>query len=183
MNSYYDVKNQTAKVRVSELHMATADYTDDTIDKAVSDTLQQLRKDLDVDVVFVSEFLNGKRIFRYVDAPSNVIEEGGGDSLEDSWCKFMVDGQLPQYLPDAKKYLANGTLKLPELPFDVGTYLSTPILVNNNEVYGTLCCFSFAPNPEVQEKDLKSLKAVASLVSQKIEKNHKTSDAPINFRA
>lgn len=182
MDNYYDIRNQPAKVRVSEIHMATADYTDETIDKVVSDTLKQLRKELNVDVVFVSEFFNGKRIFRYVDAPSSVICEGESDNLEESWCKFMVDGHIPQYMPDAKKHLAGRDIKVSDLPFEMGTYLSTPIVVNDNEVYGTICCFSFAPNPEITEKDLKNLKSVAELVSKKIENNNKNSEkSPIQF--
>lgn len=84
-------------VRVSELLVATADESDELIDSAVTDVLSLLRERLAMDVVFVSEFLDGQRVFRYVEAQdsSNVPTVGDGDPLETTWCQRVVNGRLP----------------------------------------------------------------------------------------
>ena len=148
--------------------MATADGSDDLIDSSVTETLKLLRQRLAMDVVFVSEFVDGQRVFRYVDAPGNkpAIPLGHSDPLEHTWCQRVVDGRLPQFIVDSGKLTDRGSL--PAVPFPVGTYLSTPIFLTDGRVYGTLCCFSFSPNEQIHERDLKNLQMVAMLVAKKI---------------
>ena len=50
--------------------------------------------------------------------------------------------------------------------------MSTPVLLDDGHVYGTLCCISFSPQPTVQQRELKNLKSVAMLVARKIDKAH-----------
>ena len=91
-------------VQVSEMLVATADGSDDLIDSAVTEMLQLLRQRLAMDVVFVSEFADGQRIFRYVDSTGNkskskpLIPVGHSDPLEQTWCQRVVDGRLPQFI-------------------------------------------------------------------------------------
>ena len=171
--------------------MATADGSDNLIDSAVTEMLQLLRQRLAMDVVFVSEFVDGQRVFRYVDLPGRtskntpLIPLGHSDPLEQTWCQRVVDGRLPQFITDSNKLPDRA--KLPAVPFPIGSYLSAPILLNNGQVYGTLCCLSFSPNEHIQERDLKNLQSVATLVARKIEKsrapNYKaTEPAPLTLQ-
>ena len=48
-------------VMISELLVATADGTDPSIDRSVTEVLRTLRERLNMDVVFVSEFIDGDR--------------------------------------------------------------------------------------------------------------------------
>lgn len=179
MSKYYDDGFNPAalSVQVSEMLVATADASDDQIDSAVTEMLQLLRQRLAMDVVFVSEFVDGQRIFRYVDTGQGkpVIPVGHSDPLEQTWCQRVVDGRLSQFISDSSK-LPNRA-SLPAAPFPIGTYLSTPVFLNDGQVYGTLCCFSFSPNEHIQERDLKNLQSVAVLVAKKISKSRAPRDA------
>lgn len=176
MSKYHDDGFNPAalSVQVSEMLVATADGSDDLIDSAVTEMLQLLRQRLAMDVVFVSEFVDGQRVFRYVDSTGNkskskpLIPVGHADPLEQTWCQRVVDGRLPQFISDCNELPDRASL--PGVPFPIGTYLSTPILLNDGRVYGTLCCFSFSPNEHIQERDLKNLQSVATLVARKIDK-------------
>lgn len=169
-------------IRVSELLVATADASDELIDRAVTDMLVLLKERMQMDVVFVSEFVGDKRVFRYVDGPVDqpVVQVGESELLERTWCQRVVDGRLPGVIANVSQYTDKD--KLPPTAFDVGTYLSTPVLLKDGHVYGTLCCLSFSPQAIVQERDLKNLKSVAQLVAKKIDKSQ-TSDksAPVTF--
>ncbi len=48
-------------VLISELLIATADDSNEAIDRAVPEVLRLLREKLEMEVVFVSEFVDGKR--------------------------------------------------------------------------------------------------------------------------
>ena len=193
MSKYHDDEFDpgSLSVRVSEMLVATADGSDNLIDSAVTEMLQLLRQRLAMDVVFVSEFVDGQRVFRYVDLPGRtskntpLIPLGHSDPLEQTWCQRVVDGRLPQFITDSNKLPDRA--KLPAVPFPIGRYLSAPILLNDGQVYGTLCCLSFSPNEHIQERDLKNLRSVATMVARKIEKsrapNYKaTEPAPLTLQ-
>ncbi len=155
-------------VHISELLVATADSSDPLLDDTVSQLLNAMRQRMEMDVVFVSEFIDGQRMFRYVDSAPGAPELQAGDSgaLEESVCQRVVEGRVPELV---KNLAALPKKDLPELPFAVGGHLSTPIVLNDKRVYGTLCCFSAAPKPELVQADLDKLRLCAQLVARKID--------------
>ncbi len=166
-------------VQVTELLVATSDSSDELVDKSVSDVLRLLRERMKMDVVFVSEFTEGQRVFRHVStAPdSPVISEGGSEPLERSWCQRVVDGRLPRFIADASKLPATAEL-LKSVPFPIGTHISTPIVLENGDIYGTLCCFSFHPHDQPNTEDLKNLEFTARLAAQKLDRQRVVRKAP-----
>jgi len=166
-------------VQVTELLVATSDASDELVDKSVSDVLRLLRERMKMDVVFVSEFTEGQRVFRHVStAPdSPVISQGGAEPLERSWCQRVVDGRLPRFIADASKLPASAEL-LKSVPFPIGTHISTPIVLENGDIYGTLCCFSFHPHDQPNTEDLKNLEFTARLAAQKLDRQRVVRKAP-----
>ena len=160
-------------IRVSELLVATADGSDDLIDGVVTEVLALLRERMKMDVVFVSEFVNDERVFRYVENPPGnpLVPVGGSDPLEDTWCQRVVDGRLPEFIPNYADLPAEVKARTPITPFEIGTFLSTPILLDHGMVYGTLCCLSFSPHETVQQRDLRNLKSIAVLLATKLKRN------------
>jgi GAF domain-containing protein len=158
-------------VKVSELLVATADRADALIDDSVQQVLMLLREQMNRDVVFVSEFTGNRRVIRQVaTGPGDpVIAAGQSDPLETSWCQRVVDGRLPEYIANTAA-LPEAAALTKDLPFTIGTHISTPIVLQDGEVYGTLCSFSFhaqdTPNPE----DLRRLQFSAKLTAGRIDK-------------
>jgi hypothetical protein len=106
------------EVQVSELLVATADQSDAELDQSIGEVLKLLRERMGMDVVFVSEFVDGQRVFRKVSqAPGvDLLAEGQGEPLEQSWCKRVVDGRLPQYIADTRQDRCSGTSRFPLAP-------------------------------------------------------------------
>ncbi len=157
-------------VTISELMVATADQSDEALDQAITDVLKSLRDRLNMDVVFCSEFVDGRRVFRQVVAKGGrpTISVGGSDLLEESWCQRVVDGRLSRFIADAKADPVAGAL-VEKLPFPIGTHISTPIVLKNGEIYGTLCCFSFSPQAIPNPHDLKTLEMTAKLAAMRLD--------------
>ena len=155
-------------VTISELLVATADSADALVDDSVPELLQAMRQRMEMDVVFVSEFIAGRRMFRYVDAAPGApeVHAGGSNPAEESVCQRIVEGRVPELVRDLGKVPAQD---LPELPFRVGAHLSTPIVLKDRRVYGTLCCFSAAPREDLVQADLDKLRMCATLVARKID--------------
>jgi GAF domain-containing protein len=157
------------EVRISEFLVATPEGADNLISDVVSDVLRLLRENLKMDVVFVSEFVDNQRVFRRVETGTGrrPIEVGQSDPLEESFCQRVVDGRLPRMVADAARHAVEADL--PPTPFPVGAHLTTPIVLNDGRIYGTLCCFSFAPNEDLTQRDLRKLEMSAQLAARRID--------------
>ncbi|QHE75091.1 GAF domain-containing protein [Hydrogenophaga sp. PBL-H3] len=165
-----DYEPSDLHVTISELMVASADQSDDMLDRTITEVLRTLRDRLKMDVVFCSEFVDGRRVFRQV-ATTDVrptISVGQSDGLEESWCQRVVDGRLPRYLADARLDPVASVLLEP-LPFPIGTHISTPIVLKNGEVYGTLCSFSFSPHDKPNPDDLRTLEMTAKLTAMRLD--------------
>ena len=145
------------EVVISDLLVATADSSDTLLDDSITLVLQRLRESLRIDVVFVSEFVEGQRVFRFVDSNGSApMAPGDSSPLEQGYCKLVVDGRMPEFVKDVAKLLA--TVGLPATSVSVGAHLSTPIVLTDGQAYGTLCCFSAAPNEALRPRDLTALR-------------------------
>ncbi|MBV8503073.1 MAG: EAL domain-containing protein [Paucibacter sp.] len=130
-------------------------------------SLRTIRRHLDMDVAFISEFTEGRRLFRYVDAasPNPPIRVGGSDPLEESYCQRVVDGRLPELMVDscqnAEALSLPATLALP-----VGAHLSVPIRLADGRVFGTFCCFSTRPDETLGREDLVTMRVLADVMAE-----------------
>ena len=151
------------------LLVATADYGDAALDSSVQEVLSLLRTRMKMDVVFVSKFEGGKRVFKLVDtAPGGeVVRPGGSDPIEQSWCHHIVNERLPQFILDAAPLRLSG--EAPATPLEIGTHLSVPVTLPSGKVFGTLCAFAFHVDEDITLQDVWRLRAVADVIARRIE--------------
>ena len=141
----------------------------ETIEQQLQRALKIARSHFNMDFGFISEFTNGRRYFRYIDTElaSCPISVGGSDPLEESYCQRVVDGRLPEVIPDACQNPEALTLPATRaLP--VGGHLSVPLRLKNGNLFGTLCCFSYRPDLSLNERDLGVLRAFGAIVAEMI---------------
>lgn len=134
--------------------------------------LHAIRLHLEMDVAFISEIVDGRRWFRHVDAkePQGPVQVGGSDPTEASYCQRIIEGRLPELMPDAclnaEALSLAATRKLP-----VGAHLSVPIRLADGRIYGTFCCFSYTPNGTLNERDLAMMRVLAGMVGEQIQQD------------
>jgi len=143
-----------------------------SLDDILHDALRAIRLHLGMDVAFVSEFINGRRVFRHIDTHLDCppIRVGDSDPLDASYCQRVVDGRLPELMHNAA--LLPAALELPatsRLP--VGAHMSVPIRLRDGRLFGTFCCFSFTADPSLQERDLVMMRVFADFAGQQIERH------------
>lgn len=81
----------------------------------------------------------------------------------------MVDGRLPELIRDASLVAAARELPV-TMALPVGAHLSVPIRLKDGVVFGTFCCFSFAPDQSLQERDLTLMRVFADFTGKQIER-------------
>lgn len=151
------------------LEAMRAGITSDGPNAQVEKVLRIVRQHLGMDVGFVSEFVEGRRVFRHVDngVSNSPVAVGGSDPLEDSYCARVVDGRLPQLMPDPMQVPEAAAMPVTrELP--VGAHVSVPLHLPDGRLFGTFCCFSFSPDATLNQRDLRMLRAFAAIAADLI---------------
>lgn len=166
-----DADVEQLAVAEREFLVTTADAAPHSRLGSIANLLRRVREIFKMDVVFVSQFVQGQRYFRHVDAGSGArvrLAVGSSDPLEDSYCQRVVDGRLPSVIPDARKHPLTAAMPATEA-VGVGAHLSVAIVLASGETYGTLCCFSHQPNPWMVDRDAQALRSVAQLLAETLD--------------
>jgi GAF domain-containing protein len=134
--------------------------------------LRNVRETLQMDVAFVSEFSEDRLVFRAVegDAESFGWREGEGFPIDDSYCKRVLEGRIPQVVPDAKNEDATKDLRVTS-EADIGSYCAVPLMLSDGRLYGTLCCVSHEPDPWLRERDLGLMQRTARWLVEQLERH------------
>lgn len=161
-----DLGDVMASVPASDVHAAGRGSSESIIETS----LAALRRHLDMDVAFVGRVEGGRRVFDFVDcdSPDCPVRPGLSDPIEDTYCGRVIAGTIPQLLNDAGAEPGVADLAVTrELP--VGAHMSVPLLRSSGDVLGTLCCFSYQPDPSLRQRDLQLLAMFAEIVSTHLE--------------
>ena len=140
--------------------------TADGQDSQLGELLAAIRTHLGMEVAFVSEFVDGRRVFRHVDAGSSdiLLQPGQCDPLEETYCQRVMDGRLPELMRNARDHAAAAELPVTfELP--VGAHLSVPLRLADGRIYGTFCCFSREADTSLTDRDLGTMRAFAQVAA------------------
>ena len=138
----------------------------------IQSMLRSTRDRLGMEVAFVSEFSGGRRIFRYVDKDDtmDIIEVGDSDPLDETYCKWVTEGRLPELIPDAQAMTLTqefeSTHKIP-----IGAHVSVPIRLPDGRVYGTFCTFSTRAHESLTSRDLAFIRVFCDITSALLSEN------------
>lgn len=141
-----------------------------SVDQLLPRALRALRTHLGMDIGFISQLREGRRVFRYVDAAAEnpAVQVGGSDLGDDSYCQAVIEGRLPELIPDTAAVPAAMALALTRtLP--IGAHLCVPIRLFDGSVYGTLACLGAAPDPSLTSRDLSLMRVFAEMAAEHIE--------------
>lgn len=139
---------------------------DEQAENSLKRTLEAIRVHLGMQVAYVSEFVGDRTYFREVDAPGleHVVKTGDSMPLDYVYCRHILEGRLPELMPDVlDQPLAAGMQFTKDM--GVRAHISVPIKLNDGSTYGMFCCVSTEPQPTLNQRDLKMMRAVAELTS------------------
>jgi EAL domain-containing protein (putative c-di-GMP-specific phosphodiesterase class I) len=120
--------------------------------------LKTVRRHMGMNVAFVSRFREFDRVLEQVDSDIDVsIRAGDTVPLDEGLCLKVVRGELPGVIPD-----------LEALGLRQNVPGSVPVMLEGNELYGTLCCFSRQPEPDMSDRDLRMMRGFAEVLADRI---------------
>jgi len=140
-------------------------------EEVVKRALAAAREELRMDVAFVSEFTEERMVFRRLvgDAESFGWREGESISLDNTFCRLLMAGNLPNLIPDARNDVRVKDLEVTGAA-DIGSYAGIPVRFSDGRLYGTLCALSHDPNPSLKERDTLFMRVLARMVAGCLER-------------
>ncbi len=124
---------------------------------------------LSMDVAFISEFKDGRRIFRHIAANGEPpVQPGHSDPLAESYCQYVVAGTIPPIVDDSHIYPILKRLNCTEA-LRIRAHLGVPVWLSDGSVFGTFCCYSHHPNSNLRAIDVQAMGRFASLIAVMLE--------------
>jgi EAL domain-containing protein (putative c-di-GMP-specific phosphodiesterase class I) len=141
-----------------------------TPEEAIERILALARNQLGMDVAFVSAIEHGLEQIRAIDGDAESFGLDGGIAipLEESYCNRMIKGRLPNAVPDTRHEERVRDLAV-TASAGIGAYVGVPVHLWDGRLYGTLCCLSHSPEPSLDERDVRFMHVLATVISDQIE--------------
>ena len=174
-----------AAAQLTTLSEIASERTSERTPETIERVLEAAKEELGMEVAFVSEFTQQRMIFRMLvgEAESFGWQEDDSVPLDDTFCQLLLEGRLPNVIPDAK---ADGRVKFLDVTgkADIGSYVGAPIRFSDGHLYGTLCILSHSSEPSLMERDAQFIRVLARLVAEQIERErHLQQEARLRIRA
>lgn len=143
-----------------------------SIEAKLANLLALVRKHLDMDVAFISEFINDERVFKVVDNPSEnqIVKVGTADPIDETYCQKITDDKLSPIITNTN---ANPITKAMPVTkkLGIGSYIGVPINLSNGKLYGTFCCYKSHHDESLNDRDLSFLNLISEIATGLIEIN------------
>jgi len=122
-----------------------------------------------MELSFLSEFTGDEQVFREVSGPGESfgLRVDGGRRLEETYCARMVAGALPPVIEDAARHPVVAPLAV-TADAGIGAYIGVPVRLPDGSLYGTLCCLSHEPEPDLRDRDARFLEVLAEIVAEQL---------------
>lgn len=143
-----------------------------SIEAKLANLLALVRKHLDMDVAFISEFINDERAFKVVDNPSEnqIVKVGNADPITETYCQKITDDKLSPIITNTYANPITKAMPVTE-KLGIGAYIGVPINLSNGKLYGTFCCYKSHHDESLNDRDLSFLNIISEIATGLIEKN------------
>jgi EAL domain-containing protein (putative c-di-GMP-specific phosphodiesterase class I) len=158
-----------------QLDPSMLQVSSETSPQIIESSLRAIREHLGMPVAYLSQFVNGRVVYRNVDAPGyeHLIRAGASHSMDQGYCGLIISGRLPQMIPDTSENELAASLPITRT-MPIGSHIAIPIHLEDGTIYGMFACLSPKPNKSLNARDLETMRLFANLATQQIHSNHRT---------
>ena len=136
----------------------------------VEGALAIARAHLGMDIAWLAEFLGDKKVFRAVEGDKEGWSLSEGDTMSgaDSYCQRMLDGRLPNLIPDARE---NDVVKNLDVTrrLRIAGYVGVPLVLSDGRVFGAFCCASRSAAYSLGQHHVEFVRVLSRLVARELE--------------
>src|SRR6478735_863410 len=119
-------------------------------EQQIADLLTTAKDSLRLSVAFLSRLDGTTQHLEVVESsgPASLFfKEGATQRQETSFCQAILDGKLPEVIPDVKKFPVAMKLPAAKIP-RIRSYVSVPVTLSDGTLYGTFCAAGLTSDKE-----------------------------------
>lgn len=137
---------------------------------SVSRALELVREFLGMDVAYATQFVGDQQVFLEIrgDPSSFGLSMPIEIPLEQTYCQRVLDGRLPNLIPDVRADERAASLPITEAA-NVGAFASVPLRFSDGRLFGTLCAASHEAHAAFAYRDFEFLHVFARMVADQLE--------------
>lgn len=169
-----DLHTSTLAGELFSLHENSLQSDLTAYDEILNRILHHARSQLGMEVAYISDITDATQCtFRYVNSTCDFtppIHVNDYEPLEDSLCLRIIDGRLPELISDCQENKEAVGLAVTSA-FNIGAYMSVPLELSDQTIYGTFSCFSRQANYRLNQDDLESMRFLARCAMLVIEQH------------
>lgn len=131
-----------------------------------------VRELVGMDVAYLAAFNGEQQVYVRLDADADAetwMHEGLSVRTSQTICERMLDGRAPAVIRDTQVEPGLDGLFAVEAGV-IGSYIGVPVTFSDDTVFGTLCCVSDGPTPEISGRDLQFMEVIARIVADYLER-------------
>jgi EAL domain-containing protein (putative c-di-GMP-specific phosphodiesterase class I) len=138
-------------------------------DEQIADLLRTAKRSLRLSVAFLSRLDGTTQHLEVVESSIPFLfRDGITQKQETSFCQAILDGRLPEVIPDVRDFPAAMALPTARIP-RIRSYVSAPVRLSDGSLYGTFCAFGLSSDAELSERDRSLMEVLASAASVVVE--------------
>jgi GAF domain-containing protein len=86
--------------------------------------------------------------------------------VEQTFCRRMLDGEIPNVVPDTR---AEPAIRDLDAAREFGAYIGVPVRLSDGQVHGTICCVSRDTKSDMDPEDLRFMQVLAGIIGTRVE--------------
>ena len=136
--------------------------------------LEAAREYLDMDVAIVSEFAGAEQVLRGVagDGALFGLVDGLRVPVDDLYCSRVVEGSLPEAIPDTLADPVTAAMKL-TVEGRVRAYVGVPVSMPDGRVWGSMACFGRRADHSIGKRDVRFMRMLARIYAEQLEREER----------
>lgn len=135
----------------------------------VADLLRTARSSLGLSVAFLSRLEGDTQYLEVVESSIPIVfRDGITQPRATSFCQTILDGRLPEVIPDVRQFPAAKALPAARFP-RIRSYVSVPVVFSDGTLYGTFCAAGLSADRDLQERDRALMEVLAQSAAHIIE--------------
>jgi GAF domain-containing protein len=150
---------------VEALRRIEAAEEDDVVDRALSAARDRLR----MEAAYVTTMDSHQQTIEAVIGRDEFVVAltGAEVPLEQTFCARMLNGEIPNAVPDTRGNSLIRDLRATRL---IGAYVGVPVRLPDGRLHGTLCAVCREPAEGIGEEELRFMQVLAGIIAARIDR-------------
>lgn len=148
--------------------MAATRHERSDADQKIAELLRTAKSSLGLSLTFLSRLDENVQHLEIVESSFPFFHDGQTQPRATSLCQAILDGKLPNVIPNIAKLPEAKRLPAARFP-RLRSYISVPVSLSDGSLYGTFCAAGFTADKELSKRDRALMEVLASAAATIIE--------------